>query len=774
MSSSSVDIDNAKTLSSHFQFTDNGGKYGGFKKFIFFTKRIATMAPVIAKITSDEIKDDYSSIGTSLSKVGSKMDSSLSSAKRSISNASKSSSASSFFSGRPSTYGMWGGLETAAYYMGKIFLYPKYLISVLNKKLQGEYSNLSVSWLKVNTSEERGSNSGSREMGAGSPDTSSVSSFLNSAAGTSAVEFGPASGTQCVELPNYYANYVLGAKQQGGNGNGNEYAQTIANRFPSVFTYHNANETPQAGDIISLVGTQTQYGHAAVVKDVSNGQLTLLEQWAGSGDIKESTYSIPGSGKRKLLGIARPNNLEGVNLNEDSSSSSDSSSDSSSSSGGRRMANFISQLSESTSNISKTYLKEMFGVEDLSQFLTSAGDVFLNIADPEVASAVKSAITSGSDGNGDYIGDYVKHFESGSAGSSMISKGTGDYGGVSFGTYQFPTYGKSTADSSSMLSQFWNTYYKSKYGGTPGNNQDFKNKWLQAVNDDPEGFRKNEHAFIKAHYYDPQVNRLSGILNPNTHSRAAQEMTWSTAVQFGSATNVIKNALGNKNSQNLSAADLVNKVSDYKTNNNASLFSSSSADVRASVKNRHNVTERNILLGLGDKGPIGGSAEMGSNSGGSVHFQKFSGFGPSALANSTPTVKMNDYRTEISDDINKTLSAIKVANESGGNVTTAYIDTIIAYLKAIEENTRNTSSNTEASNKNENSIISALEEILNLKSSGDANVVVVGGDNSSSNNQLHTKEVANIFANHGIQDENEAQKVNDKLRKIADLIAKGK
>ena len=59
----------------------------------------------------------------------------------------------------------------------------------------------------------------------------------------------------------------------------------------------------------------------------------------------------------------------------------------------------------------------------------------------------------------DYIGKYVKQFESGSKGSRMISKGTGDYGGVSFGTYQFPSY-KKAVTTSGKLAEFWNKFLK--------------------------------------------------------------------------------------------------------------------------------------------------------------------------------------------------------------------------------------------------------------------------------------------------------------------------
>lgn len=135
----------------------------------------------------------------------------------------------------------------------------------------------------------------------------SDSDWLNSVAGTSAKEHGSGTGTQCVELPNAYLE-SMGIKNYGGYGNGNTYYSGVANAHPDKFSKitYTSGTTVKPGDIISLKGTQTQYGHAAVVKSVNGNNITIVEQWKGSGTVRESTFNVNDGGKRTILGIARP------------------------------------------------------------------------------------------------------------------------------------------------------------------------------------------------------------------------------------------------------------------------------------------------------------------------------------------------------------------------------------------------------------------------------------------------------------------------------------
>ena len=232
---------------------------------------------------------------------------------------------------------------------------------------------------------------------------------------------------------------------------------------------------------------------------------------------------------------------------------------------------------------------------------------------------------------GDYIGKYVKKYESGSTGSATISKGTGDHGGVSFGSYQFPSY-KQAKTTEGNLPIFWNKYYASQYPGVvPGNNEAFKQAWLDAVNKDPNGFFANEHSFIASQYYTPAANYLKGeygVGDPGVYDRGAQEAIWSTAVQMGpkSAAKLFKNAGA---SNNLSPTDYITRVYDYKYNNVNKNFKSSSKSVRDSIKNRYQ-DEKQIILALAGQKPISpdeiNGAVSGSTSTGSTGSSSSGGF----------------------------------------------------------------------------------------------------------------------------------------------------
>lgn len=247
------------------------------------------------------------------------------------------------------------------------------------------------------------------------------------------------------------------------------------------------------------------------------------------------------------------------------------------------------------------FLKYLFGIDGSS-------DSSATIDDGVIPSGTETVTA------GDWIGKYVEQNESGTHGSSMVSSGAGDAGGVSFGTYQFPSYGKAKAESSSELYKFWTKYYGNSHPDVvPGNNTAFIDAWKSEARSNPDQFHSNEHSYVGSKYYVPQKNQLRGILDPDSHSRSAQEMVWSSSVQYGPNTSVIKKALNSDNSQTMGVKALVNKVQDYKVNSVGSYFSNSSAAVQAGVTNRHNVTERNILLGIADKAPLSGIGGGSSN-----------------------------------------------------------------------------------------------------------------------------------------------------------------
>lgn len=187
----------------------------------------------------------------------------------------------------------------------------------------------------------------------------------------------------------------------------------------------------------------------------------------------------------------------------------------------------------------------------------------------------------------DYIGKYIKEFESGSEGSAAVSD---DY---SFGTFQFPSSGKSIADKNSSLYQFWNKYYASTNSDvTPGKNAAFVERWKQLASSDPDGFFTNEYQFCYDNYYKQGLSQSNvvGTVNPDLH-RSSQESFWSTMIQFGPDTNCWADGHSGM-TDTTDETTMINDFQEYKANRLPS-----SAD-------RHRNGEKNVLLNLVGKSPI--------------------------------------------------------------------------------------------------------------------------------------------------------------------------
>lgn len=154
-----------------------------------------------------------------------------------------------------------------------------------------------------------------------SSNNSNINNFLNQNWSIiDPIEHGPGTGTQCVELPNYYVEEVFGVSTiQGGYGNGDTYYQGISSAFPDLFECINWNSsiTLQPGDIVSMSSnSQPQYGHVVIVKAVNGKTVQILDQgsastyvndvsWILSNDNMHITKSTDGL-SRELYGVARP------------------------------------------------------------------------------------------------------------------------------------------------------------------------------------------------------------------------------------------------------------------------------------------------------------------------------------------------------------------------------------------------------------------------------------------------------------------------------------
>ena len=118
--------------------------------------------------------------------------------------------------------------------------------------------------------------------------------------------------------------------------------------------------------------------------------------------------------------------------------------------------------------------------------------------------------------------------------------------------------------------------YKDEFNGLSVASSEFDLKWKAIANREPDNFRDDQHRFTKITHYDIQIRVLNRAGITIRHNRAAiHDMIWSTSVQFGPRTSVIKKALKDYDFLSLTDVDVVSIVQDYKHDKTHLLFRSS-------------------------------------------------------------------------------------------------------------------------------------------------------------------------------------------------------
>lgn len=172
-----------------------------------------------------------------------------------------------------------------------------------------------------------------------------------------------------------------------------------------------------------------------------------------------------------------------------------------------------------------------------------------------------------------HLGQTSESYESGGNGPGTISSGNGDYGGASYGQYQFSI---KTGTLNEYLNQ---SAYGDKFRGLQPATPAFDAEWKKLASNDSVRFGQDQHDFIKKTHYDVQMQALKNDgLDLSSRGPAVQDALWSTAVQFGGHTpEIFEKGLEEKFSRNyvlsnLTDKDIVEAVQDYKIKNNESLF----------------------------------------------------------------------------------------------------------------------------------------------------------------------------------------------------------
>ena len=195
------------------------------------------------------------------------------------------------------------------------------------------------------------------------------------------------------------------------------------------------------------------------------------------------------------------------------------------------------------------------------------------------------------------LGQVSEKYESGGKGPGTINnyQNSGDFGGASYGTYQFASYlpstlpnGKSRPNSknSPLKDYLAASKFKDKFAGLEPATTSFDNVWKSIASQSPKEFEKDQHDYIQAKYYDVMIANLKRQnLDLTNFGPGVQDLVWSTAVQLGpNKTKVFTFPLEGKSQ--LTDRDIVELVSNYKINNVDEFFKSSSTSIKEGVKNR--------------------------------------------------------------------------------------------------------------------------------------------------------------------------------------------
>ena len=205
------------------------------------------------------------------------------------------------------------------------------------------------------------------------------------------------------------------------------------------------------------------------------------------------------------------------------------------------------------------------------------------------------------------LGILSAKYETGGRGPGVVSSGAGDYGGVSYGSYQMAT---NTGTVKAFVTQSSFPWRQDFQGLTPGS-PPFSACWKRIAANETDAFQKCQHEYIKQTHYDRLAAKIlsDDSLDVNTRSNALQNVVWSTAVQHGPGTPIVHRAC---TSLSCKPADpgydeqLIRAIyaerGRKKPDGNLAYFGKSSASVQTGVANRFKSECQDALKMLAKEG----------------------------------------------------------------------------------------------------------------------------------------------------------------------------
>jgi murein DD-endopeptidase MepM/ murein hydrolase activator NlpD len=189
------------------------------------------------------------------------------------------------------------------------------------------------------------------------------------------------------------------------------------------------------------------------------------------------------------------------------------------------------------------------------------------------------------------LGTLSAKYETGGRGPGTVSTGSGDPGGVSYGSYQMASKMGVPAKFVTQPGFPWSNDFQNLTAGTA----QFTAVWKRIAAAETDAFQKAQHDYIKKTHYDLLAAKIlsEDDLDVNTRSRAVQDVVWSTAVQHGGATPIVHRACASVTSaktdpnydERLIRA-IYGERGRKKPDGNLAYFSKSSPSVQTGVANR--------------------------------------------------------------------------------------------------------------------------------------------------------------------------------------------
>lgn len=211
------------------------------------------------------------------------------------------------------------------------------------------------------------------------------------------------------------------------------------------------------------------------------------------------------------------------------------------------------------------------------------------------------------------LGELSAQYES-NGNPGTVSSGCGDYGGASYGKYQFSSAYGVVQDFVEWLkkqSDPWANYGRVLNDSGDYNSEGFIEKWREIGEIDPDSFGKLQHDYTKEVYFDTAAEELRSELgfdieDESAHSNTLRQVLWSRSVQYGSGNMIELFELACE-----LAVNDINSIDDfaliyyiYEVCSTNKEWCQGSADIKEGLRNRFKNEREQALLMLEEENTV--------------------------------------------------------------------------------------------------------------------------------------------------------------------------